>query len=144
VTRVIFACMNSGGRSQMAAALFNQLVAHGRARAISAGTRAGDCGYPQEVAEAMHELGIDLFPVPPQRLSGPLAAGAHHLVTMGCAADCPFFAGVKVEDWPIEDPRGKPVERVRQIRDEIRRRVEKMIEMNGWGHLEEARTGTRG
>lgn len=144
MTRVIFACANGDGRSQMAAAWFNQIAATERVRAISAARRVGACGYPEEVAQVMQEVGVDFLPVLPHRLSGPLAAGAQHLVTMGPAEDYPFFAGVKIEDWSVEDPRGKPIERVRQIRDEIRGRVEKMIEVNGWGRLEETRTGTRG
>jgi arsenate reductase len=63
---------------------------------------------------------------------------------MGCAEDCPFFVGVKVEDWAVEDPSGKPAARVRQVRDDIFRRVKTMIEIHGWGRSEIARTGTRG
>jgi arsenate reductase (thioredoxin) len=144
VTRVIFACTDSSGRSQMAAAFFNQRADARRVRAISVGMRAGECGYPGEIMEAMREVGIDVLPLPPARLTSPLAAGARHLVTMGCAEDCPFVVGVRVEDWPVEDPKGRPVEHVRRIRDEIRARVEKMIETNGWARSEEARTGTRG
>lgn len=144
MTRVIFACANGDGRSQMAAAWFNQIVATNRVRAISAGRRVGAGGNPEEVAQVMQEIGIDFLPALPRLLSGPLVAGAQHLVMLGCAEDCPFFAGVKIEDWTVEDPRGKPIGRVRQIRDQIRRRVEKMIEDNGWGRFEEAQTGTRG
>jgi arsenate reductase (thioredoxin) len=144
VTRVIFACANGDGRSQMAAAWFNQIAATDRARALSAGTRVGTCGYPEEVGQAMHEVGVTFLPALPQRLTGPLAAGAQHLITMGCAEDCPFFAGVRVEDWSVEDPRGAPIERVRQIRDEIRRRVERMVEAHGWRRAVDARSGTAG
>src|SRR5678815_5690391 len=76
-------------------------------------------------SQVMQEVGIDFLPALPRQLSGPLASGAQHLVTMGCAEDHPFFAGVRVEDWTVEDPRGKSIGRVRQIRDAICRRVEK-------------------
>ena len=131
MNRVIFACTHNAGRSQMAAAFFNQLADPGQARAISAGTRPADGVHP-EVVQAMREVGLDVSTARPQRLSTELAAGARHLVTMGCGEECPYFPAMKVEDWPLEDPKGKPVERVREIRDEVRRRVEEMIESNGW------------
>jgi arsenate reductase (thioredoxin) len=131
VNRVIFACVHNAGRSQIAAAFFNQLADPTEARAISAGTQPGDRVHP-EVLETMREVGIDLEKAKPQRLTTEVAAGASHLVTMGCGEECPFVPGAKVQDWPLEDPKGKPVERVREIRDEVRRRVEEMIESNGW------------
>jgi arsenate reductase len=67
------------------------------------------------------------------KLTAEVAAGARHLVTMGCGEACPFLPGVEVEDWPLEDPKGKPVERVREIRDEVRARVVQFIEAHGWG-----------
>jgi arsenate reductase (thioredoxin) len=132
MNRIIFACVHNAGRSQMAAAFFNQLADPARAQAISAGTQPGDRVHP-EVIQAMREVGVDLSRATPQRLTTEVAAGARNLVTMGCGEECPFFPGMKVEDWPLEDPKGKPVERVREIRDEVRRRVEDMIEANGWG-----------
>jgi arsenate reductase len=141
---VIFACTDSAGRSQMAAAFFNLLADESRARAISAGARVGACGYGDEVAAVMREAGLDLARFPPQRLTAPLAAGAQHLVTMGCREETPFFAGVKVEDWPVEDPREQPIEHVRAIRDDIRARVERMLEEHGWARTPAARTGTGG
>lgn len=137
MNRVIFACIHNAGRSQMAAAFFNQLADPNLARAISAGTRPGDRVHP-EVLQTMREAGIDLSKVRPQRLTTEIAAGARHLVTMGCGEECPYFAGMTVQDWPLEDPKGKPVERVREIRDEVRRRVEQMIEANGWRRAESA------
>jgi arsenate reductase len=131
VNRVIFACIHNAGRSQMAAAFFNQLADPSRARAVSAGTRPGDHVHP-EVLAAMREVGIDLSNMSPQKLTAELAAGAGHLVTMGCGEECPFVPGLKVQDWPLEDPKGKPVERVREIRDDVSRRVMAMIEENGW------------
>jgi arsenate reductase len=129
--RVVFACRHNAGRSQMAAAFFNALADGSRAHAVSAGTTPGDRVHP-EVASAMGELGIDLSQATPQRLTAELAAGASLLVTMGCGEECPYVPGVEVQDWPLEDPKGKPVERVREIRDEVRRRVAELVEVRGW------------
>jgi arsenate reductase len=128
---VIFACIHNAGRSQMAAAFFNQLADPARAQAISAGTRPADHVHP-EVLQTMREVGLDLSGARPQKLTAELAAGAQHLVTLGCGEECPYLPGLKVQDWPLEDPKGKTVERVREIRDQVRRRVEEMIEGNGW------------
>lgn len=110
----------------MAAALFNRLADAATWRAVSAGTRPGERVHP-EVIEVMREEGIDLTAARPQKLTPELAEGAHVLVTMGCGDECPFVPGLRREDWPLEDPKGKPIERVREIRDEIRRRVEELI-----------------
>ena len=123
---VIFACVHNAGRSQMAAALFNQLADPGQARALSAGTSPGERVHP-EVVTVMAEIGIDLRDQRPQRLTPELAAQAQVLVTMGCGDECPLVPGVKRDDWPLEDPKGRPLERVREIRDEIRRRVEALL-----------------
>ena len=79
------------------------------------------------------EIGIDLSAVKPQRLTTELAAGARFLVTMGCGEQCPFLPGVAILDWSLEDPKGKPVERVREIRDEIRAPVHELVDTNRWG-----------
>lgn len=123
---VIFACVHNAGRSQMAAAYFNTLVDPKAARAISAGTRPGDRVHP-EVVRVMEEEGIDLRDAHPQKLTPELAAGAHLLITMGCGDECPFVPGLRRDDWPLEDPKGQPIERVRMIRDDIRGRVESLI-----------------
>ena len=129
--RVVFACVHNAGRSQMAAAFFNALADGAKVRAISAGTDPGPRVHP-EVAAAMKEVGIDLGDATPRRLTPELAAGSRHLVTMGCGDRCPYVPGAKVQDWPFEDPKGKPVERVREIRDEVRRRVEAFVREQGW------------
>lgn len=130
--RVIFACVHNAGRSQMAAALFNNLAlkappvpgapAPERWVAVSAGTTPAARVHP-EVVEAMREVGIDLSSATPQKLTLELATGAGRLVTMGCGDQCPYVPGLATEDWPLEDPKGQPIERVRQIRDEITQRV---------------------
>ncbi len=128
---VIFACVHNAGRSQMAAAYFNALVDPQKARGVSAGTQPGERVHP-EVLAAMKEVGIDLSAAKPQRLTDELAQGAQHLITMGCGDACPVVPGLKRDDWPLEDPKGKPVERVREIRDDVKSRVQAFITREGW------------
>src|SRR5262245_18295812 len=118
---VIFACVNNAGRSAMAAAYFNHLAKPTIVHAVSHGTRPATRVHP-EVAEAMREVGIDLSGARPQPLTPLLAAGAQLLVTMGCGDECPVVPGLRRDDWPLEDPKGKSPERVREIRDEVRQR----------------------
>lgn len=132
LARVVFACLHNAGRSQMAAALFNQLADVSQARAVSAGTTPGERVHP-EVAAVMREVGIDVSGAKPQLLTAELGAGARLLVTMGCGEQCPYIPGAEVLDWPLEDPKGKPIERVREIRDEVKRRVQELVEARGWG-----------
>ena len=128
---VVFACVHNAGRSQMAAALFNQLADPTKARAVSAGTNPGDRVHP-EVVEAMRELGIDLSSAKPQRLTTDLATGAGLLITMGCGDECPYVPGLERDDWPLEDPKNKPLERVREIRDDVLSRVRGLLAARGW------------
>ncbi|HKE16537.1 MAG TPA: arsenate reductase ArsC [Kofleriaceae bacterium] len=128
---VLFACVHNAGRSQMAAAWFDHLADPSRARGISAGTQPGDRVHPV-VVEAMMEVGIDLSRAAPRLLSPELAATASLLVTMGCGDACPVVPGLSREDWPLVDPRGLPLERVRRIRDEIRARVLALVIARGW------------
>lgn len=128
---VLFACVHNAGRSQMAAAFFNSLADPRKARALSAGTQPGDRVHP-EVVDVMKETGIDLSGATTTRLTPDVAQQANVLVTMGCGDDCPYVPGAKRDDWPLEDPKGKPVEAVRRIRDDIRSRVEALIRSEGW------------
>ena len=128
---VIFACVHNAGRSQMAAAFFNALANPAKAKAVSAGTNPGTSVHP-EVLEAMGEVGIDLSEAKPQLLTHDLAAYADTLITMGCGDQCPVVPGLKRDDWPLEDPKGKPVERVREIREEVRERVGTLLSARGW------------
>ncbi len=123
---VIFACVHNAGRSQMAAAFFNALADPGKARAVSAGTQPGPRVH-DVVVEAMDEAGIDLRSAVPRLLTAELAQDAAWLVTMGCGDACPTVPGVKRDDWPLEDPKGKPIEHVRLIRDDVRRRIEVFV-----------------
>ena len=118
---VIFACVHNAGRSQMAAAFFNALVDDGKACAVSAGTEPGERVHPEVIA-VMKEVGIDLSKAQPQRLTLELAKNASLLVTMGCGDACPVVPGLRRDDWPLPDPKEKPVEEVRRIRDENRDR----------------------
>lgn len=128
---VLFACVHNAGRSQMGAAWFNALADASKARAISAGTEPGARVHP-EVLEAMKEVGIDLSNAKPQFLSDDLARSATLLVTMGCGEACPAVPGLRRDDWPLEDPKGKPIERVREIREEVKARVVRLLEHEGW------------
>jgi arsenate reductase len=128
---VLFACIHNAGRSQMAAAWFNALANRSDARAISAGTEPGTRVHP-EVVTAMREVGIEVEGVAPQKLTDDLARTASILVTMGCGEACPVVPGLRRMDWPLEDPKGKPVERVREIRDEVRARVTALLDEEHW------------
>jgi arsenate reductase (thioredoxin) len=128
----LFACVHNAGRSQMSAALFNALADPAKARAISAGTQPGERVHP-EVVSVMGEIGIDLAGVTPQKLTPELVATVDMLITMGCGDDCPVVPGVRRDDWPLPDPKGQSPERVRAIRNEVRRRVEGLIQAEGVG-----------
>lgn len=122
MTKVLFACLHNAGRSQMAAAFFNALADPAKAEAISAGTSPAERVHP-EVVLAMREVGIDLAGVKPRLLTDEIARQASVLVTMGCGEQCPLVPGLRREDWALRDPRGLPLEIVREIRDEVRARV---------------------
>jgi len=134
IANVLFACIHNAGRSQMAAAWFTHLADPTKATAISAGTQPGSHVHP-EVLAAMSEAGIDLSNGKPQFLSDELAATASLLVTMGCGEACPHVPGLRREDWPLEDPKGKPVERVREIRDDVRSRIVALLSKEGWARV---------
>lgn len=111
----------------LAAAFFNHLADSAKAEAISAGTEPGLRVHP-EVLAVMQEIGIDLSEATPQKLSEELAREAQLLVTMGCGDKCPYVPGLRRDDWPLRDPKGLPAEEVRTIRDEVKQRVQSLIE----------------
>lgn len=125
--KVIFACVHNAGRSQMAAAFFNQLADPQKAHAESAGTEPGERVHP-EVEAVMHEVGIDLSHAKPQKLTEELAKSAQLLITMGCGDKCPYVPGLRLDDWPLRDPKGLPPEQVRAIRDDVKKRVVELID----------------
>jgi arsenate reductase len=130
--KIIFACVHNAGRSQMAAAFFNQLADPAKAQATSAGTEPGDRVHP-EVKAVMQELGIDLSHAKPQKLTEELAQDAQLLITMGCGDKCPYVPGLRRDDWPLRDPKGLPTEAVRAIRDDVKKRVQGLLIQEGLG-----------
>jgi arsenate reductase len=134
---VLFVCIQNAGRSQMAEALFT-LEAGDRHHARSAGSRPASAVH-REVAEVMRELGVDLAGRVPHGLERSDAEWADVVVTMGCGDACPYVPGKRYVDWELEDPHGKPPERVREIRDEIGRRVALLVrELDGAASDEES------
>jgi arsenate reductase len=131
MTTVLFACVHNAGRSQMAAALFNQFANPSKARAISAGTEPGARVHP-EVVTAMKEIGVDLSGASTTKLNDDIAQQAQILITMGCGDQCPIIQGTRRDDWPLDDPKGQSIEKVRAIRDQIGRRVKALIETEGF------------
>lgn len=127
--RILFVCVHNAGRSVMAEAFFNR-VAAGRAEAISAGTIPADAPHRGVVA-AMREVGMEVSNHRGRLLTDEMVASADRVITMGCEIDaeaCPAVRLKGVEDWGLPDPGGEPSERVREIRDEILRRVEKLAD----------------
>jgi arsenate reductase (thioredoxin) len=125
---VLFVCVHNSGRSQMAEAFFNKL-AEGKAQALSAGTQPAEAVNPV-VAEAMREIGINISGNKPKMLTMDMVKKAARMMTMGCGAEadavCPA-SFIKTEDWALEDPKGKSLEQVRKIRDEIREKVDNLV-----------------
>jgi arsenate reductase len=124
---VLFVCVGNSGRSQMAEGFFNHL-ANGKARAASAGTKPASAVDPKTI-EVMREVGIDISATRPKTLTMEMLDQASRVVTMGCGAEgvCPA-SFVETEDWQLEDPKGKPIEEVRRIRDQIKTRVLRLLE----------------
>ena len=128
---VLFACVHNAGRSQIAAALFNQYADQSKARAISAGTQPAARVHP-EVISAMADRGQDLSSNTPQRLTPELAQRAQWLITMGCGDECPVVPGATHDDWPIADPKGQPPDAVQAIANDIDQRVRRLIDTQHW------------
>ncbi|WP_309071683.1 arsenate reductase ArsC [Arthrobacter sp.] len=123
---VLFVCVHNAGRSQMAAAFLTTL-SQGSIEVRSAGSQPAEKINPSAV-EAMAEVGIDMSSEIPKVLTTEAVKESDVVITMGCGDECPFFPGKRYEDWVLEDPAGKGVETVRPIRDEIRTRIEGLIE----------------
>ena len=119
---VLFVCVHNAGRSQMAAALLARAGA-GRITVRSAGSEPADALNPA-VVEALAEIGIDVSQEFPRPLNGDAVRAADVVITMGCGDACPVYPGKRYEDWELEDPAGKDLDRVRRIRDEIAVRVD--------------------
>jgi protein-tyrosine-phosphatase len=122
---VLFVCVHNAGRSQMAAGYLRELAGD-RVRVLSAGSEPSDRINPVAVA-AMAEEGIDLAGHAPAVLTTESVRESDVVITMGCGDACPVFPGKRYEDWELDDPAGRGLDDVRVIRDEIRRRVERLI-----------------
>jgi len=126
MAKVLFVCLHNAGRSQMSEALFAR-AAGDRHQARSAGTEPADRVHP-EVLEVMAEVDVDLSSRRPRRLTPELAEWPDVVVTMGCGDACPYIPGKRYLDWELPDPRGQPIEQVRQTRDDIARRTRELAE----------------
>ena len=123
---VLFVCVHNAGRSQMAAAFLSHLSA-GAVEVHSAGSAPVDQVNPAAV-QAMAEVGIDISAEKPKVLTDQAVRESDVVITMGCGDTCPFYPGKRYEDWVLDDPAGKDVAAVRPIRDELRRRIEALLE----------------
>jgi arsenate reductase len=123
---VLFVCVHNAGRSQMAAAYLTHLAGD-RVEVRSAGSAPAGSVNPA-VVEAMLEVGIDISAEIPKVLTTDAVTASDVVITMGCGDACPFFPGKRYEDWVLDDPAGHSVDAVRPIRDEIRRRVQALVD----------------
>ena len=123
---VLFVCVHNAGRSQMAAGFLRD-IAGDRIEVRSAGSMPADQINPIAV-EAMGELGIDITAEQPKVLTTEAVQASDVVITMGCGDACPFFPGKRYEDWKLDDPAGQGIDAVRPIRNEIRSRIEKLVE----------------
>lgn len=123
---VLFVCIHNAGRSQMAAGYLRHL-GQGRIDVLSAGSAPADSVNPAAVA-AMAEEGIDIAAEQTKILTTDAVKTSDVVITMGCGDTCPFYPGKRYEDWVLDDPAGQGIEAVRPIRDEIRRRIEALLE----------------
>jgi arsenate reductase len=126
VPEVLFVCVHNAGRSQMAAALLTHL-AEGRVAVRSAGSAPAEAVNPA-VVQALDEIGIDIREEIPKLLTDEAVRSSDVVVTMGCGDACPVYPGTRYLEWTLDDPAGQGVEAVRPIRDEIKVRVEKLLE----------------
>ncbi len=123
---VLFVCVHNAGRSQMAAGFLTAL-SDGAVDVRSAGSMPGDQINPVAV-EAMAEIGIDIASEQPKLLTDEAVQDSDVVITMGCGDACPFYPGKRYEDWELDDPAGRALEEVRPIREEIRRRIEGLLQ----------------
>ena len=122
---VLFVCVHNAGRSQMAAGFMQELSA-GKVKVLSAGSAPKDSINPIAVV-AMSEVGIDIANNQPKILTNEAVQESDVVITMGCGDTCPFYPGKRYEDWVLDDPAGQGIEKVREIRDEIKQRVEALL-----------------
>jgi arsenate reductase (thioredoxin) len=125
MANVLFVCLHNAGRSQMSQALFTRIAGESH-KARSAGTSPAERVHPA-VVEAMRELDIDLSPNVPVILTTELAQWADVVITMGCGDACPVIPGKRYIDWELPDPKDLPIEKVREVRDDIDGRVRDLV-----------------
>lgn len=123
---VLFVCVHNAGRSQMAAAYTHHLSG-GAVEVRSAGSAPADTINPA-VAAAMREDGIDITHEKPKILTADAVEASDVVITMGCGDTCPYYPGKRYEDWVLQDPAGQGVEAVRPIRDQIKSRVQELVD----------------
>ena len=123
---VLFVCVHNAGRSQMAAGFLTSLAGDD-IDVRSAGSMPGNQINPVAV-EAMAEVGIDITGEQPKKLTDEAVVASDVVITMGCGDECPYFPGKRYEDWVLTDPAGQGIDVVREVRDEIKGRVEDLIE----------------
>ena len=123
---VLFVCIHNAGRSQMAAGYLCHLGGD-RVEVLSAGSAPADAINPVAV-QAMAEEGIDIAGEQPKILTNDAVKTSDVVITMGCGDTCPFYPGKRYEDWVLDDPAGQGIDAVRPIRDEIRGRVEALLQ----------------
>lgn len=122
---VLFVCVHNAGRSQMAAGFMRELSG-GKVEVLSAGSAPKDSINPIAV-QAMAEVGIDIANQQPKVLTTEAVQESDAVITMGCGDVCPFFPGKRYEDWVLDDPAGQDIEFVRNVRDEIEKRVQALL-----------------
>jgi len=122
---VIFVCVHNAGRSQMAAGFMRQLAGD-KVEVLSAGSEPKDSINPVAV-QAMAEVGIDIANQQPKILTPEAVMESDAVITMGCGDACPFYPGKRYEDWVLQDPAGQDLDFVRNVRDEIKARVEALL-----------------
>lgn len=123
---ILFVCVHNAGRSQMAAG-FARTLGGDRVEVLSAGSAPKDSINPVAV-EAMREIGIDIADQQPKILTTESVQQSDVVITMGCGDACPYYPGKRYEDWKLEDPAGQGIEPVRTIRDEIKVRIEALLD----------------
>jgi arsenate reductase (thioredoxin) len=126
---VLFVCVHNAGRSQMAAGFLRHLAGDW-VDVLSAGTAPAESINPVAI-EAMAEVGIDIREAVPELLMSDTVKRSDVVITMGCGDQCPVFPGIRYEDWALDDPAGQGIEVVRKIRDDIKRRIDGLIESLG-------------
>jgi arsenate reductase (thioredoxin) len=126
IPTVLFVCVHNAGRSQMAAGYLRAMGGE-RVRVLSAGSEPAETLNPQAVA-VMAEEGIDIADNSPALLKPDEVKASDVVITMGCGDTCPVFPGVRYEDWPLDDPAGRGIEDVRAIRDDIKSRVQTLVD----------------